>query len=104
MFGSGVRSASGLARFSGADNDPIEVGERSNIQDGALLHSDPGFPLTIGADVTVGHHAIVHGCIVGANTLIGMGSTILNGAKSAPIALSARTRSLRKARSSRISR
>ena len=63
------------------DNDPIEVGERSNIQDGALLHSDPGFPLTIGADVTVGHHAIVHGCIVGANTLIGMGSTILNGAR-----------------------
>src|SRR5580658_7552950 len=62
------------------DNEPLIVGERSNIQEGAMLHADPGFPLTIGADVTVGHHAIVHGCTIGANTLVGMGATILNGA------------------------
>jgi carbonic anhydrase/acetyltransferase-like protein (isoleucine patch superfamily) len=63
------------------DNEPITIGPRANIQDGALLHSDPGFPLTIGADATVGHHAILHGCIVGALSLIGMGATVLNGAK-----------------------
>jgi carbonic anhydrase/acetyltransferase-like protein (isoleucine patch superfamily) len=63
------------------DNEPIEIGERSNIQEGAMLHADPGFPLTIGADVTVGHHAILHGCSVGDAALIGMGATILNGAR-----------------------
>jgi carbonic anhydrase/acetyltransferase-like protein (isoleucine patch superfamily) len=60
------------------DNEPIEIGARTNIQEGAMLHSDPGSPLTIGADVTVGHHAILHGCTVGTNTLIGMGATLLN--------------------------
>lgn len=64
-----------------ADNDRITVGDRSNVQEGAMLHADEGFPLTIGADVTIGHHAIVHGCTIGANTLIGMGATILNGAR-----------------------
>jgi carbonic anhydrase/acetyltransferase-like protein (isoleucine patch superfamily) len=64
-----------------ADNDTIVVGDRSNIQDGAMLHVDEGFPLTIGVDVTIGHHAIVHGCTIGDNTLIGMGATILNGAR-----------------------
>ena len=49
------------------DNDPISIGARTNIQDGAMLHADPGIPLTIGADVTVGHHAILHGCSVGDN-------------------------------------
>ena len=60
------------------DTELLVVGEGSNIQEGAMLH---GFPLTIGRGVTVGHHAILHGCIIGANTLIGMGSTILNGAR-----------------------
>jgi carbonic anhydrase/acetyltransferase-like protein (isoleucine patch superfamily) len=64
-----------------ADNDRITVGDRSNVQEGAMLHADEGFPVTIGADVTIGHHAIVHGCTIGANTLIGMGATILNGAR-----------------------
>jgi carbonic anhydrase/acetyltransferase-like protein (isoleucine patch superfamily) len=64
-----------------ADNDTIEIGERTNIQEGALLHADPGFPIRIGAGCTIGHHAIVHGCTIGPSTLIGMGATILNGAK-----------------------
>jgi len=63
-----------------ADNEPMTVGARTNIQEGAMLHSDPGAPLTIGADVTVGHHAILHGCTVGDGSLIGMGSTVLNRA------------------------
>ena len=63
-----------------ADNTPILVGERTNIQEGAMLHSDPGAPLTIGADVTVGHHAILHGCTVGNSVLVGMGAIILNHA------------------------
>jgi carbonic anhydrase/acetyltransferase-like protein (isoleucine patch superfamily) len=63
-----------------ADNGAITVGARSNIQDGAMGHSDPGVPLTIGEDVTVGHHAILHGCTVGARTLIGMGAIVLNRA------------------------
>ena len=63
-----------------ADNTPILVGDRTNIQEGAMCHSDPGSPLTIGADVTVGHHAILHGCTVGDRTLIGMGATVLNNA------------------------
>lgn len=63
------------------DNEPITVGARSNIQEGALLHADPGFPCTVGEDVTVGHHAILHGCTVGDGSLIGMGATLLNGAK-----------------------
>jgi carbonic anhydrase/acetyltransferase-like protein (isoleucine patch superfamily) len=63
-----------------ADNTPILIGEESNIQDGAIGHSDPGFPLTIGARVTVGHQAILHGCSIGDDCLIGMGARILNGA------------------------
>ena len=63
-----------------ADNTPIVVGEGSNVQEGAMLHSDPGAPLTIGAEVTVGHHAILHGCTVGDRVLIGMGATVLNRA------------------------
>ena len=63
-----------------ADNTPIQVGARSNIQDGAMLHSDPGAPCTVGEDVTIGHHAILHGCTIGDRTLIGMGATILNRA------------------------
>jgi carbonic anhydrase/acetyltransferase-like protein (isoleucine patch superfamily) len=63
-----------------ADNTPILVGEESNFQDGAIGHSDPGAPLTIGARVTVGHQAILHGCTVEDEALIGMGARILNGA------------------------
>jgi carbonic anhydrase/acetyltransferase-like protein (isoleucine patch superfamily) len=63
-----------------ADNTPIRIGEDSNIQDGAVGHSDPGFPLTIGARVTVGHQAILHGCTLRDDCLVGMGARILNGA------------------------
>lgn len=63
-----------------ADNTPILIGEDSNVQDGAVGHSDPGAPLTIGARVTVGHQAILHGCTIADDCLIGMGARILNGA------------------------
>ena len=62
------------------DRDLIQIGDRSNIQDASILHTDDGFPLTIGTDVTVGHRVTLHGCTVGNNCLIGIGSTILNGA------------------------
>mgnify|MGYP001825385666 FL=1 len=61
------------------DNDWLEVGERSNVQDGCILHTDPGIPLIIGNGVTVGHRVMLHGCQVGNNSLIGIGSTLLNG-------------------------
>ena len=67
-----------------ADNTPILIGEDSNIQDGAVGHSDPGAPLTIGARVTIGHQAIVHGCTIADDCLIGMGARILNGAVLGP--------------------
>jgi carbonic anhydrase/acetyltransferase-like protein (isoleucine patch superfamily) len=63
-----------------ADNTPVLIGDNSNIQDGTIGHSDPGFPLTIGARVTVGHQAILHGCTIGDDCLIGMGARVLNGA------------------------
>ena len=63
-----------------ADNTPIVVGARSNIQEGAMLHSDPGAPCTVGEGCTVGHHAILHGCTLGPNVLVGMGATVLNRA------------------------
>ena len=63
------------------DNDVITVGENSNVQDGSVLHTDPGVPLTIGANVTVGHKVMLHGCSIGDNSLIGINSVILNGAK-----------------------
>jgi carbonic anhydrase/acetyltransferase-like protein (isoleucine patch superfamily) len=63
------------------DNDPITVGENSNIQDGSVLHTDTGSPLTIGANVTVGHQVMLHGCTIGDNSLVGIGSIILNGAQ-----------------------
>ena len=63
------------------DNDWIVIGARSNIQDGCVVHVDPGFPLTVGEDVTVGHNVILHGCTVGDGALIGMGATVLNGAR-----------------------
>ena len=63
------------------DNERITIGRGSNIQDNSVLHTDPGFPLTIGPDCTIGHRAILHGCTVGEGSLIGMGATILNGAR-----------------------
>lgn len=63
------------------DNDPIIIGENSNVQDGSVLHTDTGSPLTIGANVTVGHMVMLHGCSIGDNSLVGIGSIILNGAK-----------------------
>ena len=63
------------------DNDPIVVGEGSNVQDGSVLHTDTGSPLTIGANVTVGHMVMLHGCTIGDNSLVGIGSIILNGAR-----------------------
>ena len=62
------------------DNDPISIGENSNIQDGSVLHTDEGVPLNIGRDVTVGHMVMLHGCTVGDGSLIGIGSVILNRA------------------------
>ena len=63
------------------DNDPIVIGENSNIQDGSVLHTDIGQPLTIGKNVTVGHMVMLHGCTIGDGSLIGIGAIILNGAK-----------------------
>jgi len=62
------------------DNDPITIGENSNVQDGSVLHTDHGAPLTIGKNVTIGHMVMLHGCTIGDGTLIGIGSTILNNA------------------------
>jgi carbonic anhydrase/acetyltransferase-like protein (isoleucine patch superfamily) len=63
------------------DNELIRVGARSNVQDGCVLHTDPGFPLDIGEDCTIGHMVMLHGCTIGRGTLVGIGSVILNGAK-----------------------
>lgn len=62
------------------DNELIHIGARSNVQDGCVFHTDKGYPLTIGEDCTIGHKAILHGCTIGSNSLIGMGATVLNGA------------------------
>ena len=63
------------------DTEPIHIGQGSNIQDGAVLHTDPGFPLKVGRGVTVGHQAMLHGCEIGDGALVGIGAVILNGAK-----------------------
>jgi len=80
-----VRLETGVSIWFGAvlrgDIEEILVGARSNVQDGSLLHTDMGFPLTIGRDCTIGHHAILHGCTIGENSLVGMGATLLNGAR-----------------------
>lgn len=79
-----VHLAPGASVWFGAvlrgDNDPIRIGQASNVQDGAIIHADPGVPTTIGNGVTIGHRAIIHGATVGDNCLIGMGATILNNA------------------------
>ena len=66
------------------DNTTIAIGARSNVQEGAMLHSDPGTPLTLGEDCTIGHHAVLHGCTIGDRVLVGMGAIILNRAVIAP--------------------
>ena len=63
------------------DNTPLDLGEETNFQDGAIGHSDPGFPLTIGTNCTVGHNVILHGCTIEDGALIGMGSIVMNGAR-----------------------
>ena len=63
------------------DNDRITVGEETNVQDGAVLHADPGFPLDVGRRVSVGHKAMLHGCSIGDGSLVGINSVILNGAR-----------------------
>jgi carbonic anhydrase/acetyltransferase-like protein (isoleucine patch superfamily) len=63
------------------DNEPIVVGRGSNVQDGCICHTDPGTPLLIGPNVTVGHMAMLHGCVIGEGSLIGIGAVILNGAE-----------------------
>lgn len=63
------------------DADRIEIGAGSNIQDGAVLHADPGFPLNVGRNVTVGHNAMLHGCTVGDGSLVGINAVVLNGAR-----------------------
>lgn len=80
-----VSLGSGVGLWFGAvargDLEPITIGERTNVQENSVLHTDEGYPLVIGADVTIGHAAIIHGCTIGDNTLVGMGATILTGAK-----------------------
>lgn len=80
-----VTLATGASVWFGAtlrgDNELIAIGEGSNIQERCMLHTDMGFPLTVGRDCTIGHHAILHGCTVEDEALIGMGATVLNGAR-----------------------
>lgn len=63
------------------DNEVIAIGKGSNIQENTMIHTDPGYPVRIGSNCTIGHSAIIHGCTIGDNSLIGMGATVLNGAK-----------------------
>ncbi len=64
-----------------ADNEPIHIGQNSNVQDSSVLHVDPGYPIQISRNVTIGHKVMLHGCIIGENTLVGMNAVVLNGAK-----------------------
>lgn len=80
-----IRLGEGASVWFGAvvrgDNELIDIGAGTNIQDNAVLHTDEGFPLSIGAGCTVGHRATLHGCTIGENTLVGMSATVLNGAR-----------------------
>lgn len=77
----GARTSVWFGAVLRGDTEPIVVGEGSNIQENSVLHTDAGFPLTIGANCTIGHRAMLHGCTIGDTTLIGMGATVLNGAR-----------------------
>ena len=63
------------------DTEPLRIGRGSNVQENTVMHADPGFPVVIGENCTIGHKAIIHGCVIGDGTLVGMGATILNGAR-----------------------
>jgi len=76
----GVEASFWFGAVARGDNTTIAVGARSNVQEGSMLHSDPGAPLTIGEDCTIGHHAVLHGCTLGDRVLIGMGAIVLNKA------------------------
>lgn len=80
-----VRLAEGASAWYGAvlrgDGDTISIGPRSNVQDGCAVHADPGFPVVLGAGVSVGHNAVVHGCTVEDDVLIGMGAIVMNGCR-----------------------
>lgn len=80
-----VRLARDVGIWFGAtlrgDNELIEIGEGTNIQEGSLLHTDMGHPLSVGPGCTIGHRAILHGCTIGAGSLVGMGAIVLNGAR-----------------------
>jgi carbonic anhydrase/acetyltransferase-like protein (isoleucine patch superfamily) len=80
-----VRIMVGASIWFGAvlrgDNEWIEIGERSNVQDNCTLHTDPGYPLMVGPGCTIGHNAVLHGCTIGGNTLVGMGAILMNGAQ-----------------------
>ena len=70
-----------------ADNDQVMIGEATNVQDGSVLHVDPGYPMTLGKRVTIGHKVMLHGCTIGDGTLIGINSVVMNGAKIGPATL-----------------
>lgn len=80
-----VRLEAGASVWFGAvlrgDNEPIVIGRGSNVQDGCVLHTDAGQPMTLGEDVTVGHNVMLHGCTVGDGTLVGIGAVVLNGVR-----------------------
>ena len=76
----GERSSVWFNAVLRGDNEPITVGTESNVQDGCVLHTDPGYPCNIGDRVTIGHNVVLHGCSVGDGATIGMGATVLNGA------------------------
>ncbi|MEO0998407.1 MAG: gamma carbonic anhydrase family protein, partial [Pseudomonadota bacterium] len=80
----GARSSVWFQAVIRGDQDRIAIGPESNVQDGAVLHTDAGIPLTVGARVTVGHKAMLHGCTIGDDVLIGIGSIVLNGARIGP--------------------
>ncbi len=77
----GEKSSVWFGAIIRADNEPMLIGAGSNVQESAVLHSDSGFPLTVGENVTVGHQVMLHGCTIGDGTLIGIGAIVLNGAK-----------------------
>lgn len=80
-----VRLGSGASVWFGAtlrgDNELIDIGAGTNVQENTIMHTDMGYPLSVGANCTIGHKAMLHGCTIGAQSLIGMGATVLNGAK-----------------------
>ena len=83
----GARASVWFGAVLRGDNEWIELGEATNVQEMSCLHTDWGFPLTIGAGCTIGHKAMLHGCIVEANSLVGMSATVLNGARIGPDSL-----------------